>query len=133
MKSIQTFNDKAAICLSSLCTIHCLVVPLMLVSLPSLSVLRLDGEAFHLWMLFLVIPISIHALTVGCRQHKRFRLLALGIVGLLFMVAAVAIGEGLLGEAGEKILTLIGAAIIALAHYWNYRLCQYQDTCACPE
>lgn len=95
--------------------------------------MQLDGEAFHLWMLFLVIPISVYALTMGCRQHKRFRLLALGIVGLLFLVLAVALGEGMLGEVWEKTLTLIGATIITLGHFWNYRLCRNQETCACPE
>lgn len=133
MKSIQLLSDKLAIGLSSLCAIHCLAFPLILVSLPTLAALPLDEEAFHLWMLFLVIPISVYALVMGYRLLKHFRLLAFGIVGLLFMISAVALGESLLGEVGEKALTLIGAAIIAFTHYRNYRLCQYQDTCACPE
>jgi len=38
-------------------------------------------------------------------------------------------GHDLLGEGLEKVFTVIGAAIIATAHIWNYRLCQKQDLC----
>ncbi len=133
MKAIQTFTDKMAISLSLLCALHCLAFPLLIVLLPSLAALPLNDEAFHIWMVLAVIPTSIYALTMGCKQHKRYHLLTLGCIGLACLVMAVALGEVLLGEAGEKILTAVGAGIIAYGHYKNYRLCQNQDKCACPE
>lgn len=132
MRSIQIFTDKLAISLSLLCTVHCLIVPLIIVLLPSLTALKLDNEAFHLWMVLAVIPTSVYALTMGCKQHKRYQLMTLGTLGLLCLILAAFLGEAFLGELWEKTLTVIGASIIALGHYWNYRLCQYQDPCACP-
>ena len=133
MISTQAFTDKTAMSLSLLCAIHCLASPLIIVMLPSLAALPLDGEAFHVWMVLAVIPTSIYALTMGCKQHKRYRLLIMGLVGLLFLLSAVLTGEAIIGEFWEKTLTVTGAAIIAFGHYWNYRLCRHEDYCACPE
>lgn len=132
MKNLQTFSDKAAIGLSLACAIHCLAFPLLIVLLPSIAALQLNNEAFHIWMIVAVVPTSVYALTMGCKLHKRYRFFTLGIIGLACLILAVALGETLLGEAGEKILTALGAGIIAYGHYKNFRLCQRQDSCACP-
>ncbi len=133
MKFIQTVTDQTAIGLSFLCLLHCLALPLILVLVPSLAVLPLNDESFHFWMVLAVIPISTYALTVGCRQHKRYQLIFVGAIGLAFLIAAVVVEEALLGEAGEKILTTIGAVIIAYGHYKNYRLCQKSNNYCCAE
>jgi len=138
MKTIQPFADKAAIGLSFLCTLHCLALPLAIVLLPSLAALPLNDEMFHIWMLIIVVPTSLIAFTLGCREHKRYRLFAFGGIGLTLMVLAVVLEEPLLhdlkhGEAIEKFLTLIGAIIIAVGHYLNYRLCQDTECCDCSE
>lgn len=123
----QTFTDKLAISLSLLCTLHCLAFPIAMVSIPSLAALQLDGESFHLWMLIAVIPTSIYALTLGCMKHKRYQLVILGLMGLAFMVSAVLFEETF-GESGEKWFTVIGASLIAIGHYRNFRLCNAHDT-----
>ena len=133
MISTRAFTDKMAMSLSLLCALHCLVSPLIIMMLPTLAALQFDGEAFHLWMVLAVIPTSVYALTMGCKQHKRYRLLIMGLVGLLFLLSAVLAGEAVIGEFLEKILTVTGAAIIALGHYRNYCLCRHEDYCACPE
>ena len=132
MKNIQIFTDKMAIGLSLICTIHCLAFPLIIVLLPNLAALQLDNEAFHLWMVLAVIPTSAFALTVGCKQHKKYSLIPVGLAGLTCLILAVVLGESLLGEYGEKILTAIGAGIITFGHYRNYRLCKRKESCPCP-
>ena len=133
MKNLQTVTDKAAIGLSVACAVHCLALPLFIVLLPSIAALRLNDEAFHVWMVVAVVPTSVYALTMGCKRHKRYRFLTLGCIGLACLILAVALGEALLGEAGEKALTAVGAGIIAYAHYKNYRLCRRQDSCVCHD
>ena len=130
MQNIQSITDKTAISLSLLCAIHCLAFPLLVVLSPSIGALNLNDEAFHLWMLLAVIPTSLYALTLGCKKHKRYGLAALTSLGLFIMIMAV-IGESILGEKGEKILTVIGAAVVASGHFWNYRMCRHQDDCGC--
>ncbi|AMX03299.1 hypothetical protein A3224_12560 [Microbulbifer thermotolerans] len=131
MKPISSATDKIAIGLSAMCAVHCLILPLILVLLPSLAALQLDNEAFHTWMVIAVLPTSIYALTMGCKQHKRYRVLLLGCSGLTLLIMAVLLGEHT-GEIGEKAMTLAGSALVALGHLWNFRLCRKPSNCPCP-
>ena len=133
MNNLQAITDKTAIGLSVLCTVHCLAMPLAAVLLPSFAAMALEDEIFHLWLLIAVFPVSAYALTMGCRKHERYRLLLIGGIGLLMLGTVSFAGHEQLGETLEKVLTVIGAVIIALGHYWNYRLCQNHDACGCSE
>jgi len=50
-----------------------------------------------------------------------------GLAGLAFLVLAAFAGHSLLGENGERAVTLLGAGFIALAHIRNYKLCRNLD------
>lgn len=130
MKNIQTVSDKTAISLSIVCALHCLALPSLLVILPSLTALNLADEMVHLWMLVAVIPISIYALTMGCRKHKRLSIMLLGLVGLAVLIAAALLGHDILGETGEKTVVTTGAFIIAVSHWQNHQLCRRLN-CEC--
>ena len=129
MKNTRAIADKAAVSLSFLCALHCLAMPVAVALLPALAGLPFAEEGFHLWMVIVVLPVSIYALTMGCKKHKRYQLLMLGCLGLTILVAAALFGHDFLGEFWEKVLTVIGASVIALGHLWNFRLCQKLDTC----
>lgn len=131
MKNLQAFSDWAAIALSLLCAIHCLVLPLALIALPSFAALKLNDEAFHLWMLVAVIPTSTYALSLGCKTHKGLKPVALGLIGLFCLILALFAGHDLLGETGEKALTVTGAVFMVFAHSLNFQLCQKSKICTC--
>lgn len=133
LQTSRSITDKFAISLSLLCAAHCLVLPLLTVLLPSIAALGLENEAFHAWMVILVIPTSLYALTMGCKQHKNYSFLALGLLGIALLVSAV-LGEEHITETLEKSLTLAGASLIAWSHLKNYRLCQkHTNDCHCHE
>jgi len=133
MNNLQTMSDKTAIVLSLLCALHCLAVPVVTVLLPSVSAFSLAGEAFHFWLLAIVLPISAFALMMGCKKHKRYHLLIIGGSGLIVLCLAAFLGHDVLGEVWEKILTMLGASLIALGHVWNYRKCLSYSQCNCTE
>jgi hypothetical protein len=105
-------------------------VPVLLVVLPSLASLPLESEMFHVWMVVAVLPISIFALTLGCKKHKRYKIIFLGVLGLISLISALLL-ESLVGEIGEKLLTLLGAGLIAWGHFTNFKLCQQHDNPDC--
>lgn len=130
MTTLQYSTDKAAIGLSILCTAHCLLLPLLILLVPSIATLTIAGEVFHQWMVAAVLPTSIFALAMGCKTHKLYRFAALGGAGLAMLVLAILAGEQV-GEFGEKGLTLAGATLLALAHLQNYRRCRQHNNCDC--
>lgn len=129
MSNFQTLSDKTAIGLSVLCALHCLALPLLVVALPTLAVLSTHGETFHLWMLTAVIPVSVYALTMGCRKHGRYGLIIWGGAGITSLIAAILLGHELESEFVETALTLFGATLLAYGHFKNYRQCSAHDKC----
>lgn len=119
------FNlDKLAIGLSALCAIHCLFLPVAIILVPALTATVVGDEIFHRWMLLVVIPTSLFALTLGCRRHRNNTILATALLGLGIMIYAALFGHDHLGEFGEKAATLIGACILSLGHWWNHTACR---------
>lgn len=133
MKIKHTLYDATAISLSALCTIHCLMLPLIVSWLPAAIVTTMQNEVFHVFMVLLVIPLSLFALFMGCKKHKNYSVLSLGGIGLLFLISAVLFGHDYLGEVGEKAITVIGSGFIATSHFLNYYLCgkKENDCCEC--
>lgn len=121
--------DKAAIAISILCVVHCLFTPVLIVALPAMSSLIVDTELYHRIMVFFVVPTSLYALTLGCKQHQRYPLLILGVLGLGILCFAAIWGGKYFGHSGEIMLTLLGSAIIISGHLINFRLCRACGQC----
>ena len=124
MRLTQEYSDKTAISLSALCLAHCLLVPSFLVFLSGYVSLSYNNELIHYVLLFIAIPVSLYALMTGVRNHKSYTYLYAGLVGITALILAVTLGAQIWGETGEKALTTIGAILVAISHFKNYRLCR---------
>lgn len=119
--------DRVAISTSALCAVHCLCLPVFLSVLPALGATFFGQESFHVVLLWLVIPLSVIALGMGCRKHKNWIVGLLGLAGLTLLIIAAAFGHEFLGETGERLATLAGALFIGVGHFRNYTLCQSSE------
>ena len=120
--------DRTAIGLSVLCVLHCLALPLALIAGSSFTALWFADELFHQLLVFLVLPTSIVALMLGCKKHKTWSVLAWGFSGVCVLAIAALFAHDLVGESGEKILTVIGSILVVVGHVLNFRLCR-SDVC----
>jgi hypothetical protein len=114
--SIRDRLDRVGVLLSGLCAVHCLL-GLLLVSALGLGGELLLSPAIHRVGLALAILVGIMTLGVGMLRHGRLGPLVLGSSGIALMAAAVATGHG----PYEALLTIIGVALLALAHIRNLR------------
>ncbi len=129
MKQAININyDKIAISFSVVCALHCLLLPIAVIFLPSISATFLGTEDFHKILLYFVIPSSIIALSLGCKMHGKYEVYSYGFFGIGALLFASFFGHDYLGEVGEIFLTLIGAGIVSLGHYKNQKLCA--DCCS---
>ncbi|PAV25526.1 MerC mercury resistance protein [Tamilnaduibacter salinus] len=120
--------DRLAIGMSTLCALHCLLLPFALVLIPTLGASFLGDAAFHRALLWLVIPSSLLAVGLGCSRHRDRQVWGYALAGLTVMTVAAFWGHGLFGEWGEKLVTLSGAGLLCVSHLRNHRLCR-QDHC----
>ena len=119
--------DRSAIGLSVVCLVHCLVIPVALTMSPALAAYWFADESFHTMLVYVVLPTSIVAMGLGCKRHRTFAVIAWGVSGLAALSLAVVLDSALLSEAGEKLLTMLGAVLVVVAHVQNFRLCRRCD------
>jgi len=127
MMNIQAFTDKFAITVSTICALHCVAVPALLVLAPSLTLIGLGDEVFHQWLLIIIVPSSLFALSLGCKKHKRLPILLWGLLGLSIVIFAGLYGHDTVGETGEKVLTVIGSLVIIYGHLRNHAACKEHE------
>ena len=132
MINTQLTTDKFAMSLSLICAIHCLFAPSFLILTSTLLSFSYDNEFIHKMIVLLAVPISIFALTSGYRAHKNQSIVLVGSIGLLILIMAVLLGENILGEYGEKGITLLGSSLIIFSHYRNHKTC-FELDCTCHE
>ncbi|NIP29671.1 MAG: MerC family mercury resistance protein [Candidatus Dadabacteria bacterium] len=125
---IQKISDILAISLSSICAIHCLLTPIVLILFPIFSSSFVSDLLFHRLMLFLILPTSALAFFLGCKHHRDIYTAILGITGFLILLVSAIWGHDIFGLVGERLVTIVGGVIMSFAHFRNYKLCQ-EDTC----
>ena len=140
--------DSLAVSMSVVCAIHCLITPILIVSLPILATTFWANKDFHLWMILLVLPTSAIAVFLGCQKHKDkwvFALCTFGLTTLLITaIYEAAFTQGLVSgdhahcvhcaqaASGNLFTTvtvtnILGGLMLASAHIRNYLLCRKVD------
>lgn len=128
----QLITDKFAASLSLLCVFHCFFAPSFLILSSAFVTFTLDNEFVHKFILFFAVPLSTYALFAGYKNHKEVFFIIIGGIGLMSLIFAVILGEPLVGEYGEKALTLFGSVLVGYAHLKNHQTCK-QINCNCHE
>ena len=62
--------DRLAISMAVVCAIHCLIVPVLIVSVPLIQTTFFVDKDFHLWMLLAVFPTTLASIMIGCKKHR---------------------------------------------------------------
>ncbi len=119
--------DGVAVFLSGTCMVHCLLFPVIVTLFPIVQGSLMEEQYFHLIMLVLILPVSLVALTIGCRKHRDMATICLGATGLITLTITALMGHELFSFMGERIATSIGGIILASAHIQNYRCCRKVD------
>ena len=111
--------DRAAVLLSFLCLLHCLALPLIVAGLPLLA--KSFDDHLHAQVLVVVMPLSIVALGLGFRHHRKAWIVWAGVAGLAILVAGATIAHNYYGPRVDTVVTVIGSIVLAVAHFYNSR------------
>jgi hypothetical protein len=108
--------DQVGIGLAGLCALHCLVTLVVISALGVGGHFLLD-ENIHRIGLLLALVVAAVAIGWGLLRHRRMMPFAIAMAGLALMAAALVVPHG----ANEFVLTLVGVALVSLAHLLNLR------------
>ena len=129
----QLKTDKFAATISLACAVHCFFVPSFFIVTSGFIFTSIDNELIHKMILLIALPVSLYALSLGYKNHNILSFLYIGISGLLALTSAVLLGESLLGEPGEKMMTLVGSSLVCYAHSKNHQACKNLDCSSCHD
>ncbi len=113
--------DQAGIVLTSLCLVHCLVLPFLIAILPMLGAHFAPDERIHWALSYLATPVAVLALWPGYRQHGRRSVMLVGFIGLAMIFVGPLVSR-LSGELAEQVVTGLGGFELIGAHLMNRRL-----------
>ena len=108
--------DASAVGLSSLCLLHCLILPVLTAVLPVAGILA-ETEWIHKMLLFLVLPLSGLVINRSLQTGPSIPFIAGAVLGITLLFGAAFI-EPL--HVVETQLTVAGATLLAAAHGYRF-------------
>ena len=127
---LQRVNwDVVGVGASTLCVIHCLLLPVVLAFAPTLAHFVPGNEAVHLSLAYLLTGVGILAFRAGYRVHREKFVLVLLMVGIAAVTVGAYAGSLLPSHSWEVAITFTGSAFLIVAHRLNRTLCQSCKTC----
>ncbi len=118
--------DGLGIATSVACAIHCVVLPLILTSLPLFGINIIHNIFFEWGMIILAFGMGSYALLHGYKtHHKSYLPLRIFILGFAFLITK----QFFLNY--EAYFLIPAVTLIISAHYINYKLCR-RSKCSSP-
>jgi hypothetical protein len=110
--------DNIGITASTLCAIHCAVVPVLFTSLPLLGLGFLANAWVEWGMIILALTIGVYSIGLSyLRTHRRRLPLILLTAGFITII----LGHIFVSGWSEMVVVPAGGLLIATAHFVNYK------------
>jgi hypothetical protein len=116
--------DRVGMILSMICLVHCLMTPVLLISLPILARYYIAHPLFHLVLALLIIPVGLVAFYSGYKHHHNFWVLLLGAPGLVIITGVPYLVHQMQLPLSEVLFMSIGSIMMLSAHWINRKSCQ---------
>jgi hypothetical protein len=111
--------DLVGTCVSLVCAVHCLAVPLLATVLPLAGAGVLLGGSLEILFIVASVILATGSLCWGFRRHGRWRV----FVVLGAALTMIAVGRFLASEPYELVFVFMGAMVLAAGHLLNRYLC----------
>jgi uncharacterized membrane protein YjjP (DUF1212 family) len=131
---MQKIIDNLGITISSVCAIHCLLLPAIFIIAPYSF---LASHEFHEALIYFILPCAAIAFVLGCRKHGDLKVAIMGTLGVLLLASSVLFHEIFHAEEHSEelttiLITIAGSVMLILSHLRNRKLCLQEDY-ACHE
>jgi uncharacterized membrane protein YfcA len=121
--------DAVGIGASTLCAIHCLLLPFVLAFAPAMAHFLPGDEVVHRTLACLLAAIGLVAFRAGYKVHRKKIVIVLLATGIAGVSAGAYAGSLLPSHHWEVVITILGGAFLISAHSLNRTLCRSCRTC----
>lgn len=121
--------DGLGACVSSLCLVHCLSLPLLLAFAPTLAHAIPGDEVVHRLLALVVMSVGVPSFWSGFRRHRKPLVLVAGLAGMGTILGALMLGDLFKSHAAEIATTMLGSLLLTTAHLTNRTFCRRCNHC----
>jgi hypothetical protein len=111
--------DLMGTCVSLMCALHCLTVPLLVTVLPLAGAGVFLGGSLEVLFIAASVALATGSLCWGFRRHRRWQMFI--VLGAALTI--IGVGRFLARESFELVFVVMGAAVLAGGHLLNRYLC----------
>ena len=122
------YLDNLGVTISTICLIHCILLPILILFFPIISLYYIMNEAYEWIFLSLSIVIGFYSLCLGHKQHKSLSSLKILVFGFLFMFISKIFDDSN-NDLYHTLFVLAGGILIIISHILNKKLCNACDRC----
>ena len=131
---MQKIIDNLGITISSVCAIHCVLLPAIFIIAPYSF---LASHEFHEALIYFILPCAVVAFVLGCRKHGDLKVAVMGTLGVILLASSLLFHEIFHAEEHSEelitvLITIAGSVMLILSHLRNRKLCLQEDY-ACHE
>ena len=126
---MQKIIDNLGITISSVCAIHCVLLPAIFIIAPYSF---LASHEFHEALIYFILPCAAVAFTLGCRKHGDIKVALMGSFGIILLASSILLHEVFHSEEHSEelttvLITVAGSIMLILSHLRNRKLCLKED------
>ena len=131
---MQKIIDNLGITISSVCAIHCVLLPAISIIAPYSF---LASHEFHEALIYFILPCAAIAFILGCRKHGDIKVAIMGTLGVMLLASSLLFHDIFHTEEHSEelitvLITIAGSVMLILSHLRNRKLCLQEDY-ACHE
>ena len=126
---MQKIIDSLGITISSVCAIHCVLLPLIFLIAPYSF---LASHEFHEALIYFILPCALIAFILGYRKHGDTKVAVMGTLGIILLASALLLHDlhshdQHSEELTTVLITIAGSILLVLSHIRNRKLCMQED------
>jgi len=126
---MQKIIDNLGITISSVCAIHCVLLPAIFIIAPYSF---LASHEFHEALIYFILPCAVIAFTLGCRKHGDIKVALMGSFGIILLASSILLHEIFHSDEHSQelmtvLLTVAGSIMLILSHLRNRKLCLKEE------
>ena len=126
---MQKIIDNLGITISSVCAIHCVLLPAIFIIAPYSF---LASHEFHEALIYFILPCAAIAFVLGCRKHGDLKVAVMGTLGVMLLASSLLFHEIFHAEEHSEelitvLITIAGSLMLILSHLRNRKLCLKEE------
>ncbi len=126
--------DNIGIFLSSVCAVHCALLPIIIFLFPIVASFSSDKESLtHILVFIFTIPAVVFAIYSMVKIHGEKKPLLYILPGMVLVFIGTFLVHQWLGHNLEPIFVVSGSLLMIRGHLLNKRHCEHCHTCSTTE